>query len=358
MDIAILNARVKKHAVVFARRGSDFAVAELPTGTELKKLLAFRDNIFAVLFQNKPKPSGKELTEFGHSLFNYIFRDDVKTLYDKATSGNVIRLNILTNRADLQSLPWEYLQDPKQAAGPPQNRFVVRIPPRSAPDPLPPLQLSNLNRKLKLLFVYADPQNLDPVSWTNVLASKKNALEAQLPKDKYEEPVVIEGTLKALFDVLQHGEQFDIFHFSGHGDVDANQEGRIFLLGQNNNSHPLRASVLAGLLTNTGIRLAILSACMTAAGNAADPFNVVAEALVLSGIPAVVANMLPVPDSSVAAFVGELYAQLLITGDIDIAVSKGRLRLSAELDKPPDATLEWGIPTLYRHIAGAKVFVP
>jgi len=85
---------------------------------------------------------------------------------------------------------------------------------------------------------------------------------------------------------------------------------------------------------------------------------VVAEALVSNGIPAVVANLLPVPETSVASFVGAMYAQLLNTGDIDLAVNSARLKLSIELDVPPDATLEWGIPTLYRHIAGSKVFEP
>ena len=74
-----------------------------------------------------------------------------------------------------------------------------------------------------------------------------------------------------------------------------------------------------------------------------------------SGIPAVVANQLPVPDATVATFVGALYEELLRSGDIDLAVTEGRIRLAVDLGSSPKAVLEWGIPTLYRHINGAQV---
>lgn len=123
-----------------------------------------------------------------------------------------------------------------------------------------------------------------------------------------------------------------------------------------NKSSRLKAEELGMILNNRGIRLVILSACDTAAGNFNDNFAVTAAALVRYGIPAVVANQLPVPDSTVATFVGALYEKLLECGDIDLAVSEGRIRLAVDLGTTPDAVLEWGIPTLYRHIASAKVF--
>jgi CHAT domain-containing protein len=183
---------------------------------------------------------------------------------------------------------------------------------------------------------------------------------ARISPDRYE-LTVIAGTPQSLFKAFENAnERFEIFQFSGHGDLDPQSgEGRLLLLNESNNqSSPITAGNLAVLLAGRGIRLAVLSACMTAAGNAADPFNVVAEALVLNGIPAVVANLLPVPDASVASFVGPLYTNLLTTGDIDVAVSQGRIKLAIELALPIDATLEWGIPTLYRHIAASKVFLP
>ena len=86
----------------------------------------------------------------------------------------------------------------------------------------------------------------------------------------------------------------------------------------------LKATDLATLLAHRGLRLAILSACETAFGDFHTEFGVAAATLVKAGVPAVVANQLPVPDATVALFVGALYDQLLLTGDIDRAVGEGQ----------------------------------
>jgi hypothetical protein len=193
----------------------------------------------------------------------------------------------------------------------------VRIVPTiGKPKPVP-FQIIGAGSKLRILFVYADPQNQTFVGWPGVRASIERVFSARLPANDYELKV-IRGTAEELVEAFQaKNERYDIFQFSGHGEVDANGEGHILLLNQNNSqSSPMSAGNLANILSGRGIKLAVISACSTAAGNAADPFNVVAEALVSNGIPAVVANLLPVPESSVASFVGAMYAQLLNTGDI------------------------------------------
>ncbi|HYG10129.1 MAG TPA: CHAT domain-containing protein [Pyrinomonadaceae bacterium] len=349
----------KTSAIIYARCESDVAFSSLPPGPELKALLEYKDLINRVLLENGERPLKTDLARFGHDLFNYIIRGDVRRLYDRLPLDKRVRIHIMTNRPDLQSLPWEFLQDPSRPPGPWRERSVVRVVPTIGnPKPVP-FKLTGGGTKLRILFVYADPQNQTFVSWPSVRASIERVFSARLPTNDYELKV-IRGTPAELVDAFQgNNERYDIFQFSGHGEVDAGGEGRILLLNENNlQSSPLSAGNLANLLNGRGIKLAVISACSTAAGNAADPFNVVAEALVASGIPAVIANLLPVPDTSVAAFVGAMYTQLLNTGDIDLAVNDARIKLSIELDVSPDATLEWGIPTLYRHIAGSKVFDP
>lgn len=359
LELAILSPDPSGAALVLARYGSDVAIANLPSGDELKSFAAFRDRVNLVLLMNQPRPKSSELTEFGHALFKYIVRDDVKSLYDRLPSGALIRIHILTNRPDLQSLPWEYLQDPSHAPGPWLDRSIVRIIPSIGQSPPIPLTLAKEGGpKIRILFVYADPANQGIVSWLDVKRSVEREFSVRIPTDRYELNVV-EGTPAALVEAVQNSS-YDIFQFSGHGEVDAKtKKGRILLLSQaNNQSVPLAADELAVILRGRGVRLAILSACLTSAGNSADPFNVIAEALLKENIPAVVANQLPVPDKSVAAFVGRLYAKLLETGDIDMAVNEGRLTLWSDLILQQDARLEWGIPTLYRHMTGAQVFTP
>lgn len=361
LDLVILSPGAQKATIALARYGSDIAIADLPSGKELKALMGFRDRINQVLLLNMPRPTKNELTKFGQALFTYIFRGEVKRLYGQLPLTTLTRIHILTNRADLQSIPWEYLQDPHQNPGPWLNRSIVRIIPTIGFAPPEPLKLGASGAKLKILFVYAVPQDQTLVSWPSVKSSIESAiaLSAGIPPNSYDLKL-IRGTTEELFGAFQtKNDKYDIFQFSGHGSVDPKTgEGHILLVDskKSDQSHPLSASELARILQGRGIRLAILSACLTAAGNSADPFNIVAEALLRSGIPAVVANQLPVPDESIATFVGPLYAQLLNTGDIDLAVNEGRVKLSVMLAAPSFATLEWGIPTLYRYVDGQQVF--
>jgi CHAT domain len=362
LDLAILNAGTKRAAIVHARCGADIAIADLPSGKALHDLLAFKERISQVLLLNQKRPSKTELTNFGHALFSYIVQGDVRQLYDQIPRHTLIRFHILTNRPDLQALPWEYLQDPKQPPGPWSLRSIVRVVPcigRTPPAPLPLANVAAGAAKIRILFAYAVPQDQNLVSWPSVKASIEKAFSLHIPASHYELKI-IEGTTEELFAAFQNNnDRYEIFQFSGHGNVDPiTGEGHILLVNaaRNDQSLPFSASQLANILANRGVRLAVLSACLTSAGNSSGPFNIVAEALLAAGIPAVVANHLPVPDASVATFVGPLYKQLINTGDIDIAVNEGRLKLAGTLDVPPNATLEWGIPTLYRYIDGAQVF--
>ena len=98
------------------------------------------------------------------------------------------------------------------------------------------------------------------------------------------------------------------------------------------------------MLTGRGIRLVVLSACETSKGDTSQPFAAIAESLVRAGMPAVVANQLPLKNETVATFVGPFYSKLVLSGDIDQAMCEGRISLATELDNGNDATLEWGIP--------------
>lgn len=359
LDLIILKAG-KRGAIVFARNGCDTAIERFALGKEFDTLTAFRDRINEALLLNQKRPTAHELNAFGQKLFKFVMRNEIKRLYDRLPVNGLIRIHILTDQPELQSLPWEYWQDPNQVPGPWINRSIVRVIPTIGREPPVPLGLG-ANSKLRILFVYAVPQDQTLVSWPAVKTEIENSLRlaAGLPQDRFDLNV-IQGTSEKLFQAIQGGtDNYDIFQFSGHGDVDpVTKEGRILLVDskKSDQSHPILASILAMILQERGVRLAILSACLTAAGNAADPFSIVAEALLRAGVPAVVANQFPVPDRSVATFVGPLYAQLLKTGDIDVAVNSGRVKLALDLQIPQVATLEWGIPTLYRYIDAQRVF--
>jgi hypothetical protein len=353
LDLSILDSGHSANVVAMARRGSDLAVATLPCGPELQELTAFRQRIDRALRRARAeRPPVADLIAFGQQLFRFCIRDDLLRLYNRLP-GSLVRVHIHSNRPEIQALPWEYIQEPAQVPGPRRDRAVVRIVPTIGLDPFEPPPLRG---KIAVLFVSADPIDQEGVSWADVKASIERAFAARIP-DRFELSAVEGANQGALTDaVAQH--DFEIFHFSGHGEV-INGKGHLVLLDRRTNtSARLPAENLGGMLGGKDIRLAVLSACETAAGDFGHGFSVIAETLVRAGIPAVVANQFPVPDQTVAAFVGALYRELLRSGDIDRAMSEGRVKLANDPALQGTTVLEWGIPTLHRRLLASQLFQP
>lgn len=353
LDLSILDSGQPASAVAIARRGSDLAVTTLRCGPELQALTAFRQRIDRALRRARAeRPMRDELTAFGHQLFQFCIRDDLARLYNRLPAS-LVRVHIHSNRPDLQALPWEYLQEPAQVPGPKRDRAVVRIVPTIGLDPVAPRPLQG---KVRILFVSADPLDQEGVSWPDVKESIERAFAARIP-DRFELTAVEGASQDALTDTVgQH--DFEIFHFSGHSEVIDGKGHLVLLDRRTNNSVRLPADSLAVMLGGKDIRLAVLSACETAAGDFARGFSVIAETLVQAGIPAVVANQFPVPDKTVATFVGALYHELLRSGDIDRATSEGRIKLANDPALRGTTVLEWGIPTLHRRLLASRLFQP
>jgi CHAT domain len=350
LDLWILDSGRKSRALACARSAFGLAVANLPCGTELTQLTKFRQSIDGALRGKQERPTPEQLAEYGHRLFRFAIREDLATLYNRLPQA-LVRIRLFSNRPDLQALPWEYLQEPERLPGPRADRSVVRIVRTGGGPPPAPLPL---NRSPRVMLVAADPIDQPGVSWTDVMTTIQREFQVRLG-DRFELKVVEGASEDDLRTALQQ-HPCDILHFSGHGDV-ADGEGRLVLIDHDTNeSSYLTSSRLALLVRDRGIRLVVLSACDTATGDFEDEFAVTAATLVGEGITAVVANQLPIPNQTVAAFVGALYNELLASGDIDRATAEGRITLADQLDSAQRAPLEWGVPCLYRHIAGAQVF--
>ncbi|HSP14065.1 MAG TPA: CHAT domain-containing protein [Thermoanaerobaculia bacterium] len=352
LDLSILDSGSPDHAVAIARRGSDVALATIPFGSELGELTSFRNRIEDAVRGKQTRPKAKELTDYGRRLFEFAIRGDILALYDRLAATTDVRLHILSNQPQLRNLPFEYLQEPRRRPGPSLERSVIRVVPTIGIDPVAPIRCS----PLRVLFVSSDPTDQGPVSWPEVKSRIERTFQARLPAGKVVFEAVESPDRRRLREILAEKE-FDILHFHGHGDVEGGT-GRIILTKRGDKSDYVTSDKFAAMLSDRGLKLVVLSACDTATGNFQDDFSVTAESLIRSGIPAVVANQLPIPDASVATFVGPLYETLLRTGDIDLAMNEGRMALSIELESADDATLEWGIPTLYRHFSMSQLYEP
>jgi hypothetical protein len=105
------------------------------------------------------------------------------------------------------------------------------------------------------------------------------------------------------------------------------------------------------------LRLVFLNACHTGRipdGAETDPFSGVATALVLGGIPTVVAMQLPVEDHAAIVFSRTVYGRLAQGDPIEAAVTEGRQAIHAS---HPD-TAEWAIPVLFTRISDGRIFTP
>lgn len=353
LDLSILDSGQPASAVAIARHGGDLAVATLPCGAELKALSAFRQRIDKALRRARAeRPPAAELTTFGQQLFQFCIRDDLARLYHRLPSS-LVRVHIHSNRPDLQALPWEYFQEPAQPPGPKRDRAVVRIVPTIGLDAIVP---GPLPASIRVLFVSADPLDQEALSWPQVKASIERAFAARVP-GSFQVTAVEGASQESLTDAVA-AQDFEIFHFSGHGEVIAGKGHLVLLDRRTKTSVRVSADSLAVMLGGKNIQLAVLSACETATGDFASGFAVIAETLVRAGIPAVVANQFPVPDKTVATFVGALYRELVRSGDIDRAMSEGRVKLANDPALQGATVLEWGIPTLYRRLFASQLFRP
>ncbi|MBB5329428.1 CHAT domain-containing protein [Tunturiibacter gelidoferens] len=351
LEITLLDSYAPTHAIALARHGSDVAIAKIPLGPDLVQIEKFRADLLDVLRGRGKgtRPTGQQLIQFGRDLFDFLVRDDIGKLYSRLPNTQV-SLKILVNQPALRQLPWEYLQEPNRIS-PRRGRSVVRIIPTVGVSALPPLPINHLTR---VLFVYADPQGLTRVSWSDVRDALLRTYKARFPNSVGIE--MVECTSRdSLGTALRRGK-FDVVQFSCHGEVIDNKgtpEGRLILFDKNKRKLDfMTGKELAQQMAGHDIRLIVLSACDTSASTSDINFNNIAEDLILEGIPTVVANQAPVQDQTVAAFVGALYDELLLSGNIDMAVTAGRLQLATDLRDSP----EWGIPTLYRIHGSSQMY--
>jgi hypothetical protein len=354
-ELFLLNDGNEEGLVALARRGSDTAIEFLPVDKKLKELSVFARRIGSAISGNGIRPSKTELVDFGVKLFDYLFKGKLRDLYVRLPAGP-ISLQILSDRPEIREVRWEYLGPPDRIPVPDRERSVIRILPTCGIDM--PLPRRIKNKKIKVLFVSADPVDQPGVMWADVLSTIERTFVPQMPAEVT--ITVAQGATRAKLLNSIVREKFEIFHFFGHGTVDANGMAQLVLEDVDSGASDfISAEDVAIALAGKDVQLAILSACLSGAGRHFDDFGVVATALIMAGIPAVLANQYPIPYKSISPFVGSIYSSLLQFGDIDRAVAEGRAVLSAGISSTvhsADATVEWGIPTLHRLANARQLF--
>ncbi len=196
-DLSIFESTDPTVAIAVARHRHDMAIEQLDCG-QLQRLHEFRTRLVVAAGGKGNRPAAQELLEFGKQLFAFTMAGRIRRIYDGLPPQHV-RLHTYSNRADLQALPWEYLQQPDTVPGPNSLRSVVRIVPTiglEAPEPYKPEDI------IRMLFVYADPINQSGVDWPIIKATVENEFQTWLPQ-RFRIDVVEGATRRALLDALE-----------------------------------------------------------------------------------------------------------------------------------------------------------
>lgn len=324
--------------------------------------LAEADNTEVTREMSLSIESSAHSSELPKTLFDSLFTGATKTLFDQSIgmssgddSGLRIKLQIDPSNADvaaLASLPWEllYREDTRDFLNLSRNTPLVRylnVQRPSAPQAF--------NPPLRILVVMASPEGVAPLNLEQErqLIEQSWAQQSGVEVDFLERPTTVQRLSDKLSD-----KQYHVLHYMGHGDFDRNTgQGVLLLEDQNGGPLPLDGQTLGGVILHDvkSLRLVFLNACDTAKVTklkGQDPFAGVATAMIMAGIPAVVAMQFPITDKAAVSFAGTFYPRIVAGYPVDAAVAEGRKAI-----KLADASsMEWATPVLFMRSPDGVLF--
>ena len=140
-------------------------------------------------------------------------------------------------------------------------------------------------------------------------------------------------------------------HFIGHGTFDAEKKcGALLFEKEHGVADSVTADMLSQVLRGRHLGLVVLNACEGARTSPDNFFAGVAQSLVKSQIPAVVAMQFAISDTAAISFASRFYGALARWACVDRAVLEARRAMRHYV-------WEWGTPVLYLR-AGGRIFGP
>lgn len=338
------------------KAGEGSAVFEPPLdlGDLFRSLLETRD-----LGSKGSSGAGREVPrqarDIGGQLFKALFSGTVRQLYDRTLGSTPdprrgLRLQFRLNpelAPELFGLPWELLYCPESRDYLGLNRLspVVRyieLPRATA--------ASDFDPPLRVLVAAAPADSHGALNLSQEIGLIQQELGGA-PKVTVIEKTTLEGLREAMLR-----EAFHVLHFMGHGSFDsATGTGVLLLETEDGRELQVPGEMLADHLRDCPPRLAVINACSSGrmdpqAGR--DLFAGVASALVMGGLPAVVAMHRPITDRAAIAFSKALYREIAAGEPVDAAVAEGRLAIY----RTDYSSIEWATPVLFMRLQDGNLF--
>lgn len=310
------------------------------------------------------RPAALDAQTFGRRLYDSVFRSGIDASLlrsldaaDGRGDGLRIRLRIDRSAPELAELPWEYLYLE------PHGRFLSLSPETPVVRYLElPFGEETLRVEgpLQILCVIANPDPRRPLQVEGEWARVQSATADLQAGGRIALQRLERATLPALQRHLRR-HTVHVLHFIGHGafDAEAGRGGLLFehddgTFAGESHGHLVTAAQLSTLLHgHHALRLIFLNACEGARAGRTDSLAGVAQHLVASGVPGVIAMQFEVTDRAAITLAHEFYQALVDGYPVDAALAEARKAIFVGTDagamasEPGRFRAEWGTPVLF-----------
>lgn len=276
-----------------------------------------------VLAATQTAPGETFILNIGGLLFDELMQGSIRDLWVEARSGletgQYLRVRLNLRPPAVAALPWETLADPRRRRTLAADKSLALV--RTATDAEFVGRPRSIQTKLpaKILLVVAE--ETDTIDASAELERIHASLAPLIPARLHLE------ILRGRFDIQTLRRRLDeyrpdILHVISHGEADG------LYLWENGELTLVKASQWAATLALVdSVKLVFLNACLAGQPDKTTPFAGLAQRLLQTGIPAVIAMQFVVLDRAAAAFAGFLYTALVVgpcPGAIDVAMSIAR----------------------------------
>jgi hypothetical protein len=332
---------------------AEFRVPLTPQETRILGLMVARGRGVSRSVQTRDVD---EVKAFGERLFDSLFAGDVLACYHESLArvrGNTrvglrVRLR-LDGAPELAQLPWEYLFDPRN------GRFLALEDEtpivRYLDLPIPTGALT-VEPPLRVLVMISSPEDVPRLDANQEWQRLNDALADLVQQRAVRLDRLDRATIFALRWRLKEDE-YHVFHFIGHGGMDAADRGVLILEDAARRSDVVTAVTIAGVLSpEKTLRLAVLNACEGGRAVQGDIFAGTAQSLVQQDVPAVIAMQFEISDDAAITLTHDFYQALAYGDPVDAALTEARRGLRYERRNE----LEWGTPVLYMRAGDGHLF--
>lgn len=324
--------------VDFPRRGGD-------AGRRFQQIIAMQERLRNYIDGegDAALPTDRDLIDFGTLLFNTIFPDPVRRLYDVARSlrgGERLDLVFTSMIPWVADKPWEFAYDPHRHAflAREEINFV-----RNVITSVPAEDVSERPLPLRILVVAAQPVGAPDLSTEEEIGLIQRDFAPLIDIGAVDIEVLPRATPLSFHGYISTGH-FDVVHFVGHGEFLDDDSGALIFEDAGGAAQPLRGQALREIMCQRGIRLVFLNACETARDSRQHANVGAAAALAAGGVPAVVANQFKVLDQAATSFAQFFYWALAQGMSIARAAREARTALGYSI---AGETIDWAVPVLY-----------